>query len=144
MQKLVRLVATVILFLGTVFFGVQSQADALTLPHVTLSSSPVLAETDLTGRRNPADEVLQTTYGTKLDLNNANVRLFRNLRGFYPNLAQKIVDNAPYDKVEDVLNIPGLSDKQKDRLQANLDNFTVNPPSSVFLEGDERLNNGNY
>jgi photosystem II PsbU protein len=93
---------------------------------------------------NAVDQKLTTEFGQKVDLNNANIRAFREFRGFYPNLASKIIDNAPYDKVEDVLDIPGLSEKQKARLQANLDNFTVTEPSKELIEGDDRINPGVY
>jgi photosystem II PsbU protein len=43
-----------------------------------------------------------------------------------------------------VLNIPGLSDRQKQILQANLDHFTVTEQEAVFNEGDDRFNNGIY
>ncbi len=94
--------------------------------------------------RNNADAMLETEFGAKLDLNNTNVRAFRKLRGFYPTLAQKIVRNAPYEAVEDVLKIKGLSETQKQRLKDNLDKFTVVPVTDVFTEGDTRLNNGIY
>jgi photosystem II PsbU protein len=94
--------------------------------------------------RNNADAMLETEFGAKLDLNNTNVRAFRKLRGFYPTLAQKIVSNAPYETVEEVLEIKGLSETQKQRLQDNLDKFTVVPVTDVFTEGDTRLNNGIY
>ncbi len=61
----------------------------------------------------------------KIDLNNANVNAFTDCPGFYPNLARLIVEHSPYQQVKDVLNIPDLSDRQKSRLQANLENFTV-------------------
>ena len=95
-------------------------------------------------RRNAADAKLNSEYGQKVDLNNANVRLFRDYRGFYPTLARKIVNNAPYNKVEDVLEIPGLSEGQKERLQANLDKFTVTPTADVFNAGGDRYNPGLY
>jgi photosystem II PsbU protein len=93
---------------------------------------------------NAVDQKLTTEFGQKVDLNNANIRAFRDFRGFYPNLASKIINNAPYDKVEDVLDIPGLSDSQKARLQANLDNFTVTEPAKELIEGDDRINPGVY
>ena len=62
---------------------------------------------------NAVDAKLTTEFGQKIDLNNDDIRDFRDLRGFYPNLASKIIINSPYDKVEDVLEIPGLSDRQK-------------------------------
>lgn len=142
MKKIISLLAVLTLILGSFGFFGQS-VNALELDGFSfIKSSTILAVES--GRRNEADEKLATDYGQKIDLNNANVRLFRQYRGFYPTLASKIVENAPYQNVEDVLDIPGLSEKQKERLQAQLENFTVTEPSSVFLEGDERFNNGNY
>ena len=94
-------------------------------------------------RRNVADDYF-SEIADKIDLNNSAIRDFRELRGFYPNLASLVIQNAPYEKVDDVLSIPGLSDSQVERLQANLDKFTVNPPAAVFNEGDERYNPGLY
>lgn len=140
MKSLVRVLAVLTLVLGCLGFIGQSQAQALNLSTITLPSSPVLAETLL----NPADVKLTTEFGKKIDLNNSDIRDFREFRGYYPNLASKIIKNAPYDKVEDVLNIPGLSEKQQERLQANLDDFTVTEPSKEFIEGGDRINPGVY
>jgi photosystem II PsbU protein len=63
--------------------------------------------------------------GQKIDLNNANIIAFTDCRGFYPTLAKLIVTSGPYLQVEDVLNIPGLSDQQKALLTSYLDRFTV-------------------
>lgn len=142
MKSLVRVFAIVTLVLGCLGFVGTQQAVAANFSGVSLqSSSVILAEVEF---RNPADAKLATEFGQKIDLNNANVRAFREYRGFYPTLARKIVANAPYENVEDVLDIPGLSDSQKDRLQANMDSFTVTPPTAIFLEGAERFNNGQY
>ena len=94
--------------------------------------------------RNKADDKLDTEFGKKIDLNNTNVRAFQRYPGMYPTLAKAIIQNAPYSKVEDVLEILGLSDRQKETLQSNLDNFTVTDADSVFNEGDDRYNNGIY
>jgi photosystem II PsbU protein len=94
--------------------------------------------------QNPIDAKLETEYGKKLDLNNANMRSFVDYRGLYPTLARKIIKNAPFDKVEDVMDMPGLSDREKEILQANLENFTVTEQSNSFTEGDDRINNGVY
>jgi photosystem II PsbU protein len=64
-------------------------------------------------------------FGQKIDLNNANIIAFTDCRGFYPTLAKLIITNGPYLQVEDVLNIPELSDQQKDLLTSYLDRFTV-------------------
>ena len=137
-----RLLALLSLILACFVFIGQPQVQAMELSFVVNSTSPVLAATG--DRRNVADDKLGTEFGQKIDLNNSDIREFRDLKGFYPKLASIIIQNAPYEKVEDVLNVPGLSERQKQRLQANLDNFTVTPPTSIFLEGDERYNVGVY
>jgi photosystem II PsbU protein len=123
MKALVRILAVVLVVLSC--FSYSGQASANT-------------------SLNPMDVKLTTEYGKKIDLNNSDIRDFRELRGFYPNLASKIIKNAPYDQVDDVLNISGLSATQQTRLQANLDKFTVTEPSKELIEGDDRINPGVY
>ena len=135
MKNLVRLLAVIALIIGS-FWG-KVPAQALNLTSIALPSPPVAV-------LNAADAKLTTEFGAKIDLNNSDIRDFRDLRGFYPNLAGKIIKNAPYEEVEDVLNIPGLSATQKERLQANLEKFTVTEPSKEFIEGDDRFNPGVY
>ena len=135
MKNLVRLLAVLALIIGS-FWG-KVPAQALNLTSIALPSLPVAV-------LNAADAKLTTEFGAKIDLNNSDIRDFRDLRGFYPNLAGKIIKNAPYQEVEDVLNIPGLSATQKERLQANLEKFTVTEPSKEFIEGDDRFNPGVY
>jgi photosystem II PsbU protein len=105
------------------------------------SAFALLAERPLV---NAVDAKLRTEYGAKLDLNNTNVQSFRKYPGLYPTLAGKIVQNAPFDAVEDVLDMPGLSEKQIEILEANLDNFTVTVPDPALVEGADRFNNGVY
>jgi photosystem II PsbU protein len=115
-----------------------ANSQSLTLPTVSILGVEV-------GRlRNRADETLADVYGDKIDLNNTNVRAFQNYRGLYPTLASKVIKNAPYKKVEDVLKIKGLGEHQIQLLQDNLNNFTVNEPESLFNEGDDRINPGIY
>jgi photosystem II PsbU protein len=61
----------------------------------------------------------------QIDLNNANITAFTDCQGFYPTLAQLVVQSGPYQKVEDVLKIPDLSERQRQLLQQNLDRFKV-------------------
>jgi photosystem II PsbU protein len=138
MKLLARIFAVFALIIGCLGFFGQPQAQALNLTSFNLPSSPILAGL------NAADAKLTTEFGQKIDLNNSDIRDFRDLRGFYPNLAGKIIKNAPYNDVKDVLNIPGLSASQKERLQANLDKFTVTEPAKEFIEGDDRFNPGVY
>jgi photosystem II PsbU protein len=140
MRRLVTFCAVLLLFLSCFGLIWPSQAQASTLNRFTVLSSPILAAE----RVNPADELLSTEFGKKIDLNNAPLRSFRQYRGFYPSLAKKIVDNAPYEKVEDVLAIPGLSERQKELLESQIGNFTVTPPTDVFNEEANRINPGVY
>ncbi|HEY9637495.1 MAG TPA: photosystem II complex extrinsic protein PsbU [Coleofasciculaceae cyanobacterium] len=151
MKRLVRLLVVWSLLVGCLsWLGLPQNALASPFPltygaslsNVTLQSFPVtLAELSL---RNAADDKLATEFGKKIDLNNTHVRAFRQYPGMYPTLAGKIVQNAPYQKVEDVLDIPGLSGRQKELLQANLDKFTVTEVDPTFVEGGDRYNPGVY
>lgn len=145
MKRLIRLLTIFSLLVGCLgWFGVPQHALAADLSSVTLRPVTILAVEKTTIRRNRADEMLGTEFGKKIDLNNTNVRAFQKYPGMYPNLARKIIKNAPYKNVEDVLNLEGLSDRQKQLLQANLDKFAVTGAESTFTEGDDRYNNGIY
>ncbi len=138
MKKLVSLLLVVLLNLSFLFGIGQSSAFAISVTEVNLGTITVFAQI-----RNEADQKLQQI-GNKIDLNNTNIQAFRDLRGFYPTLARKIIENSPYQKVEDVLEIPDLSERQLERLKENLDQFVVTDPEAAFIEGDDRINNGVY
>lgn len=141
MKGLVRLLTVFSLFLGCWgWLGTTHIAQASSFNSFAWPQVPILA----LERQNRADAKLGTEFGKKLDLNNTNVRAFQQYPGLYPTLAKKIIKNAPYQKVEDVLDLPGLSDRQKQLLQANIDNFTVTEFEPAFNEGDDRFNNGIY
>jgi len=55
-----------------------------------------------------------------------------------------VLKYAPFEKIEDVLDMPDLTDSQKDILQANFDKFTVSDPTDALVEGGDRFNNGIY
>ena len=119
-------------------WGFAGAAQASEMGIFTVHSSNLLA------RVNTSDAKRQELIRGKLDLNNSDVREFRKLRGFYPNLASKIIQNAPYESVDDVLDIPGLSDSQIERLQANLDEFFVTDVEASMNSGGDRYNPGVY
>jgi photosystem II PsbU protein len=110
-------------------------------PAIAAPLQPILVAAEY---RNSADDKLATEFGKKIDINNTNVRAFRQYPGMYPTLGAKIIQNAPYEKVEDILDIPGLTEKQKQLLQENLKNFTVTEVDETFTEGGDRYNNGLY
>ncbi|MGF1587829.1 MAG: photosystem II complex extrinsic protein PsbU [Pleurocapsa sp.] len=137
MKKLIGILAAVLLIIGS--WGFASAAQASETGLLTVQTSTLFA-----ARVNTADAKRQELIQGKLDLNNSDVREFRKLRGFYPNLASKIIQNAPYESVEDVLEIPGLSDSQLERLQANLDQFFVTDMEASMNAGGDRYNPGLY
>lgn len=141
MKKIGLLLAILGLCLGCVGLMPYHQAYAGNLNLTVWPSTSILAVES--GRVNKADRKLGEI-GEKLDLNNSPLRSFRKYRGMFPTIASMIVDNAPYENVEDVLEIPELTERQKKLLEANLDNFTVTPPADVYIEGDYRLNTGSY
>jgi photosystem II PsbU protein len=147
MKRLVRLIATLSLMVGCLgWLGSAQNAMAASLGDVSSALRPsVLFAAEASGTlRNAVEDKMATEFGKKIDLNNTNLRAFRQFPGMYPTLASLIFKNAPYENVEDVLKIPGLSEKQKEVLQANLENFTVSEESKELVEGDDRINNGIY
>jgi len=144
-KQLLRTLTMFSLLVGCLgWLGTPQIAQAANFNGLTFRSVPVLAVEETQVLRNRADQMLGTEFGKKIDLNNTNVRAFQRYPGLYPTLARKIIANAPYQKVEDVLNLEGLSDHQKETLQANLPHFTVTDAEATFNEGDDRFNNGIY
>jgi photosystem II PsbU protein len=141
MKRLVGMVMALGLAMGCLgWFGQTPSAMAANLNSLSFNASPIVA----VEVRNVMDDKLATEFGQKIDLNNTNVRAFMDYPGLYPTLARTILKNAPFDSVEDVLDMPGLTSRQKDVLQANLNNFTVSPPEAALTEGGDRFNNGIY
>ena len=80
--------------------------------------------------------------GDKIDINNANIRAYLKLPGFYPNLASKIVTNGPFKSVAEVYNLPGLTGPEKEALkksEARLLTLDVKPEYDI-----DKINNGLY
>jgi photosystem II PsbU protein len=140
-KGLLRLLTVFSLLIGSWgWLGTNQTAQAAGFNSWSWSQVPVMA----IARQNKADQKLATEFGKKIDLNNTNIAAFQQYPGMYPTLAKKIIKNAPYTKVEDVFNIPKLSDHQKQILQTYLDNLTVTKYEPEFNEGDDRINNGIY
>ena len=78
--------------------------------------------------------------GDKIDLNNANIRAYLKVPGFYPSIASKIVVNGPFKTVADIYNIPGLTSTQKDIIKKSESRFLaldVKPEYEI-----DKINNG--
>ena len=141
MKRLVGILMVLGLFVGCWgWMGSPQSAIAANLNSLALNASPVLAEEF----RNLVDDKLGTDFGKKIDLNNTNVRAFLQYPGMYPTLARMVLKYAPFEKVEDVLEMPGLTDSQKEILRTNFDKFTVSDPTDALVEGGDRFNNGIY
>ncbi len=141
-KKLGALVA-VGLLIGSALLGSAQPVAAVGLGS-EITGGALLANTGGRELRNSIDDKMATEYGNKIDVNNTNIAAFRKYRGLYPTIASKVVSNAPYDSVDDILEIPGLRQVEKDRLQENLDVFTISAPDPALVEGADRFNNGFY
>jgi photosystem II PsbU protein len=109
-------------FLGLFFIGCLGLIS-LSTPAFAVSGSIAVQSPDVYGRMScsPGSPII--------DLNNSNIIDFCQYQGLYPTIATLVIQNSPYAKVEDVLSIAELSDRQKDLLKANLEHFTVSDPA---------------
>jgi photosystem II PsbU protein len=139
MKRLLGVLMTLGVLLGC-WVGL-AQRPVMAMGWNVMQPTPVLLAAE---PRNRADDKLATEFGKKIDLNNTNIRAFMEYPGLYPTLARKILQYAPFEKVDDVLDIPGLSERQLDTLRDNLGNFAVSAPEDTFVEGGDRFNNGIY
>lgn len=80
--------------------------------------------------------------GEQIDVNNANVRAYMKLKGFYPSLAGLIAANGPYKSVDDLYNIPGLTGPMKQLIDDNKEKLVVLP--ATFEYSVDKINNGLY
>lgn len=122
MRRLIRWLSLFsVLFISC--WGLLGWMQPVTAVPISLQPTTVLAaQTELAGS---SDEAICPELSQKIDLNNANIVAFKDCKGFYPSLARLIINNGPYQKVEDVLAIPELSDHQKQLLKSQLKNFTI-------------------
>jgi photosystem II PsbU protein len=145
MKRLFRWLSALSLMIGFLgFFGI---SDAMAAVHFeSVFTAPTIAAVDVEKEdlRNKVADKMATEYGKKLDLNNTNLRAFRELQGMYPTLAGILVKNAPYKAIDDIFDIPGLSESQKDLLEKYLDRFTITDVEEALTEGADRINNGIY
>jgi photosystem II PsbU protein len=140
MKRLIGVLTVLVGLLISSFCGLgfSQQAIAANFSSPVFGSAPVLA-----AELNAVDEK-RVELGDKIDLNNTNVRAFTRYPGMYPNIASMIIQNAPFDSVEDVFNMPGLTERQKDVLRSYQDILTVTNPDDALTEGGDRFNNGIY
>ncbi|MGD1898331.1 MAG: photosystem II complex extrinsic protein PsbU [Phormidesmis sp.] len=149
MRQVLGALIAVVLFGSSMLFGAAQPASAAVSSVAvramnTAGGMTLVANSGGRELRNSVDDKLATEYGNKIDVNNTNIASFRKFRGLYPTIAGKVVSNAPYDNVDDILDIDGLSAVERDRLQKNMDIFTISAPDPALVEGADRFNNGVY
>lgn len=146
MKQALGAVLAVGILVGSLLFGNAQPVSAAGIGGDLSVSSGMSLLANVGGQelRNSIDDKLATEYGSKIDVNNTNIAAFRKYRGLYPTIAGKVVSNAPYNSVEDILEIPGLRQVEKDRIQQNMDVFTISDPDPALVEGADRFNNGVY
>ena len=98
-------------------------------------AAPALADTDYAG-------LPYLGGSTKIDINNANIRVYAKLPGMYPGAAGKIASNGPYKSVGDIYNIKGLNEKEKAAMKKYESRFITLEPSPMYVI--DRMNNGLY
>jgi photosystem II PsbU protein len=134
------LVLGVSLLLGGMGVSMAEETEALgEATPVVIEATPEVQPEVVVAVPSPA-----VTLVAKIDVNNTILRNYRQLPGFYPVLARILVENAPYESLEQMLAIPGLTEAQKQLIRQNFPNFMVGPydPGNSTLEN--RINKGYY
>jgi photosystem II PsbU protein len=70
--------------------------------------------------------------GDQIDVNNANVRAYLKIPGFYPGLAGLIVKNAPYKSTDEINKIPELTETMKATLVKYKENLVALEPAPEY------------
>ncbi|AFY73718.1 Photosystem II 12 kDa extrinsic protein (PsbU) [Synechococcus sp. PCC 7502] len=113
---------------------------------VALLAILTLCTFGISGNAVNANELPKTNFikvdSSKIDLNNSNINAFKKISGFYPTLGRILIQNAPYKSLDDVLNIPGLTEAQQQKIKDNADKFTLYQPDNSLNR--ERYNNSLY
>lgn len=78
----------------------------------------------------------------KIDVNNANVRAYQKFRGFYPTLAGIIVSNGPYESIDEIYKLEGITDTMKKTLDEYKEQLVALEPAPEYVL--DRINNGLY
>ena len=96
-------------------------------------AAPAFADTDYAG--------LPYLGGSeKIDINNANVRVYAKLPGMYPGAAGKIVTHGPYKSVSDIYAF--MNEKEKAATKKYESRLSTLEPSAMYVI--DRVNNGLY
>merc|ERR1739841_79836 len=96
-------------------------------------AAPALADTDYAG-------LPYLGGSTKIDINNANIRVYAKLPGMYPGAAGKIASNGPYKSVSEIYAF--MNEKEKAATKKYESRLITLEPSAMYVI--DRVNNGLY
>merc|ERR1719326_2468712 len=77
-----------------------------------------------------------------IDVNNANIRVYAKLPGMYPNVAGKLVKNAPYKSAAEVASKAGLNTVEASTFKKYESRFIFLEPKPEYVM--DAINNGLY
>mmetsp|Transcript_25323 Transcript_25323/g.54825 ORF Transcript_25323/g.54825 Transcript_25323/m.54825 type:complete len:157 (-) Transcript_25323:364-834(-) len=80
----------------------------------------------------------QMPTGDRIDVNNAAINEYMQLRGMYPSAAGKIASNGPYQSVQDIYKIEGLTANDKKMFKKYEKELTAN--KAEYRTFNERIN----
>merc|ERR1712023_93215 len=89
------------------------------------SALPAVAEVDYAG-------VGFLGGSSQIDVNNANIRVYQKLPGMYPNVAGKIVKNAPYKSASEIATKAGLNAQESAVLSKYSSKFLFLDPKPEY------------
>eukprot|EP00814_Leptocylindrus_danicus_P018003 CAMPEP_0116026214 /NCGR_PEP_ID=MMETSP0321-20121206/13669_1 /TAXON_ID=163516 /ORGANISM="Leptocylindrus danicus var. danicus, Strain B650" /LENGTH=156 /DNA_ID=CAMNT_0003498873 /DNA_START=50 /DNA_END=520 /DNA_ORIENTATION=- len=97
-------------------------------------AEPVFAYTQETYFTDEAPPTSQQAPRDKIDVNSAFVGDYKRLQGMYPHAAGMIASHGPYEKLDDLYKIDGLTDNDKKMFRKYQAQLTVLPPTRTFRE----------
>lgn len=130
--------------------GVRMSADNESAAKMTRRAALAAAMAAVTAVVIPRDALANREYanvgflggGDKVDVNNANVRVYAKYPGMYPTLAGLIVTNGPFKSVEELYKLPGITETQKATLDKYKDILVALEPAPEYEI--DKINNGLY
>lgn len=79
---------------------------------------PISTEEETTGQT--TQEEVQQTENECININNATITELDSLSGIGLSTAQKIIDNRPYNTIEDILNVSGIGEATYEKFKDNI------------------------
>jgi photosystem II PsbU protein len=113
-----------------------NRRDAIfnTVTAVTAATTATIIQPAFALNSEPADNEIvkeQRQVTDKLDINNAPVADYMQLRGMYPTIGGKISNQGPYSSVKDVYKLQSLSKEEKSTIKKYEKSLTATPSTGL-------------